>query len=237
MSPPEGSSLTLPAMPVDGLTFSQNGRLLVVNNGHGGLHTTTLSNSRTTVSHGWPTHCADTPGQVAPSAVAISDDDRLEAVSSNCGLLRIGHTGAPGPFETFHPREKIAGHIAFNPAGTQLALVESDSSAIVLSVATDRRVLELLGHTRVVGNVIYSPMGDLMATTSFDDTLRIWNASTGELLQTDPDNSFTHPPAVQSRQSVCDRGKSRLLPTFLADTSGQRGSFRPAGCLPIVRRL
>ena len=39
--------LTLPAMPVDGLVFSQDGRLLVVNDGHGGLHTTTLSNGRT----------------------------------------------------------------------------------------------------------------------------------------------------------------------------------------------
>jgi WD40 repeat protein len=51
-----------------------------------------------------------------------------------------------------------------------------------------------LGHARIVDDVIYSPVGDLMATTSFDDTLRIWNASTGQLLQTDQDNSFTSVP-------------------------------------------
>jgi WD40 repeat protein len=186
--------LTLPAMPVDGLAFSQDGRLLVVNDGRGGLYTTTLTNGRTTVSHGWPTHCAATQGEAAPSAVAISDDDRLEAVASFCGLLRIGHTGAPGPFETFDEHERIGGRIAFNPAGTQLALDQWDSSATVISVATDRRALELLGHTRDVDDVVYSPVGDLMATTSFDNTLRSWNASTGQLLQTDPDNSFTHIP-------------------------------------------
>jgi len=186
--------LTLPAMPVDGLTFSQDGRLLVVNDGHGGLHTTTLSTGQTTTSHGWPTRCGPTNGEFAPSGVAISDNDRLEAASSFCGVLRIGHTGARGPFETFDPHEKIGGRIEFNPAGTQLALVTWDSSATVMSVDTDKRVLELLGHTRFVNDVTYSPVGDLMATTSFDNTLRIWNASTGQLLQTDPDNSFTSIP-------------------------------------------
>ena len=185
---------TLSATPIDGLTFSKDGRLLVVNDGHGGLHTTNLSTGRTTVSHGWPTHCAARQGQEAPSAVAISNNNRLEAVSSFCGVLRIGHTGGRGPFETFDPHEKIGGRIVFNPAGTQLALVTWDSSATVMSVSTDKRVLTLLGHTRFVNDVTYSPVGDLMATTSADDTLRIWNASTGQLLQTDPDNSFTTIP-------------------------------------------
>jgi WD40 repeat protein len=186
--------LTLPAMPVDGLTFSQDGRLLVVNDGHGGLHATRLSTGRTTTSHGWPTRCGPTQGEFAPSAVAISDNDRLEAVSSFCGLLRIGHTGPNKPFETFDQHEKSGGRIQFNPAGTNLALVSWDSSATVISVATDKRTLELLGHTRFVNGVTYSPVHDLMATTSFDNTLRIWDASTGQLLRTDPDDSFTSIP-------------------------------------------
>jgi WD40 repeat protein len=186
--------LTLPAMPIDGVVFSQDGRLLVVNDGHGGLHTTTLSSERTSVSHGWPKTCAPTPGEEAPNGVAISDNDRLEAVSSFCGVLRIGHTGSPRPFETFEPHEKIGGRIAFNPAGTRIAIATWDSSATVMSVATDKPVLELLGHSRFLNDVTYSPVGDLMATTSFDDTMRIWNASTGQLLRTDNDSSFTSVP-------------------------------------------
>ena len=68
--------LTLPATQVDGVVFSRDGRLLVVNDGHGGLHTMTLSDDRTTVSHGWPTRCGSIQGEFALSAVAISDDDR-----------------------------------------------------------------------------------------------------------------------------------------------------------------
>ena len=63
-----------------------------------------------------------------------------------------------------------------------------------MSVATDKPVLTLLGHTRFVNDVTYSPVGDLMATTSADNTMRIWNASTGQLLRTDYDNSFTTIP-------------------------------------------
>jgi len=51
-----------------------------------------------------------------------------------------------------------------------------------------------LGHTRFVNDVTYSPVGDLMATTSFDTTMRIWNARTGQLLQIDRDDSFTSVP-------------------------------------------
>jgi WD40 repeat protein len=187
--------LTLPATSVDGAVFSQDGRLLVVNDGHGGLSTTTLSTGRTILSHGWPTQCGRvTDTEFAPSGVAISDNDRLEAVASFCGLLRIGHTGGRGPFETYNQHEKIGGRIVFNPAGTRIALSAWDSSATVMSVATDKPVLTLLGHTRFVNDVTYSPAGDLMATTSADDTMRIWNASTGQLLQTDYDNSFTTIP-------------------------------------------
>jgi hypothetical protein len=50
----------------------------------------------------------------------------------------------------------------------------------VMSVATYRRPLGLLGHARIVVDVTCSRLGDLVATTSFDDTRRIWNASSGD---------------------------------------------------------
>jgi WD40 repeat protein len=180
---------TMPAMPVDGVVFSRDGRLLVVNDGHGGLHTTILSDGRTSVTHGWPVQCAAATGEYAPSDVVVTDNDRLEAVSNFCGVVRFGHTGS-GPFETFEADEKIDG-ITFNPAGTELALAEFESSVTVLNVARDKPALELLGHTRQITGVAFSPVGNLIATTSFDNTLRVWNATTGQLLRIDHDDSFT----------------------------------------------
>jgi len=183
---------TLSAAPVDGVTFSNDDRFLVVNDGHGGLHTIVLSDGRTTVSHGWPTPCASATGENDPSDVVISDNDRVEAVSNFCGVVRVGYTGS-GPFETFDPDDKV-GSIALNPAGTELALDEFESSATVVNVATDKPALELVGHTLQVTGVAFSPVGNLVATTSFDNTMRIWNASTGQLLRTDHDDSFTGAP-------------------------------------------
>ena len=183
---------TLPAMAVDGVTFSNDGRLLVVNDGHGGLHTIVLSDGRTSVSHGWPAPCASATGENDPSDVVISDNDRVEAVSNFCGVVRVGHTGS-GPFETFDPNDKV-GSIALNPAGTELALDEFESSVTVVNVATDKPALELLGHALQVTGVAFSPVGNLVATTSFDNTMRIWDASTGQLLRTDHDDSFTGAP-------------------------------------------
>jgi WD40 repeat protein len=183
---------TLPAMPVDGVTFSNDGRLLVVNDGRGGLHTLVLSDGRTSVSHGWPTPCATATGENDPSDVVISDNDRVEAVSNFCGVVRVGKTGSD-PFETFDSDDKV-GSIALNPAGTELALVEFLSSVTVLNVATDKPALELLGHTRVVTGAAFSPFGNLVATTSEDNTMRIWDASTGQLLRTDHDDFFTGAP-------------------------------------------
>jgi WD40 repeat protein len=185
---------TLPATPVDGVVFSRDSRLLVVNDGHGGLHTTVLSDGRTSVTHGWPVRCAAATGEYAPSAVAVTDNDRLEAVSNFCGVARVGHTGSGIPFETFDADEKIDG-ITFNPAGTELALAAFESSVTLLNVATDKPALELLGHSRQITNVAFSPVGNLIATTSFDNTLRIWDASTGQLLRIDHDDSFTSAPS------------------------------------------
>jgi WD40 repeat protein len=136
-------------------------------------------------------------GEQAPSGVAISDDDRLEAVSSFCdkgGIVSIGHTRSGKKLKTFYQHERLS-RIAFNPAGTQLALASWDSSVTVVNVATNQRALELLGHTRFVTDLAYSSVGHLIATTSFDNTLRIWNASNGQLLQVDHDGSFTSVPS------------------------------------------
>jgi WD40 repeat protein len=181
---------TLPALAPRGVSFSDDDRLLVVVDQSGGLHVTTLATGHTVVGDGWSAKCTTGEGQ----SPAISADDRLVAVWSFCGQVRIGRTDTARPFETFVERGQLSG-VAFDPAGDRLAVASWDSTATVLDVATDRPVLELVGHTRGLDGVAYSPDGRYVATTSVDDTMRLWNARTGQLMQADHDETPTGDPS------------------------------------------
>ncbi len=59
-------------------------------------------------------------------------------------------------------------------------------SVIVLpkTFAADIPHTELKGHTDSVYSVAFSPDGDMLASKSFDETIKIWNPNTGQLLRT-----------------------------------------------------
>ena len=63
-------------------------------------------------------------------------------------------------------------------------------------MGTDKPVSELVGHTRGVNGVVYSSRGGYIITTSTDDTMRVWNSATGQLLQVDHDLSYPGAPSV-----------------------------------------
>jgi len=181
---------TLPATSISGVAFSDDDRLLVVADQSGGLHITTLSSGHTMVGHGWTQNCSTSAGY----SPAVSSDDRLVAVYSFCGQVSLGRVGTAKPFETFDQRGQLA-QIAFDPAGDRLALGSWDNTVTVLNVATDRPALELVGDTRGVNGVTYSRSGRYIATTSVDDTMRVWNATTGQLMQVDHDETNPDSPS------------------------------------------
>jgi WD40 repeat protein len=117
------------------------------------------------------------------------------AVYSFCGLVRVGRVANARPFESFNQHGQLSS-AAFDPAGRRLALGSWDNSVTILNVFTDKPVLELVGQTRGVNGVVYSPRGQYIITTSTDYTMRVWNAATGQLLQVDHDLSAPGAPSV-----------------------------------------
>ena len=184
---------TLPATATSGVTFSDDNRLLVVSDQSGGLHITTLSNGQTKVGHGWTSSCNQSGG----FSPAVSSDDRLVAVYSFCGRVSVGRVLTAKPFETFDVHGQLS-HVAFDPTGSRLALGSWDSTVTVLDIATDKPALELVGDTRGVDGVAYSPDGRYIATTSIDHTMRVWNAATGQLMQVDQERTAPASPSFNA---------------------------------------
>jgi WD40 repeat protein len=181
---------TLPATSVAGVTISRDDRLLAVTDVSGGLHIATVSTGHSVTGHGWP-DCDSGNGD----DLVISSDDRRVAGASFCGQVSVGLTADAKPVETFDRHEQLS-DIAFNPAGTRLAVASWDSTVTILNVTTDKPVLELVGHTRGVTGVAFAPTAPYIVTTSIDDTTRVWNANTGQLMEVDHDETSTRNPSV-----------------------------------------
>lgn len=63
-------------------------------------------------------------------------------------------------------------------------------------------LLQILeGHTNIVESMAFSPKGNLLASGSWDNTVRIWDGKTGQLLRTLEAHS-TVSPAWPSRRRV-----------------------------------
>ena len=184
-------TFTLPATSVAGVAFSYDDRLLVVDDTTGGMRVTTLADGHTVVGQGWSANC---PGG---GGVAISLDNRLVATHTFTGQVCIGKASTATPFEHFDAPGQLSS-LAFDPAGTRLALGSWNDTVTVLDVATDKLVLELVGHTRGVSGLAYSPDGRYIATTSTDNSMRIWDPTTGQLLQVDHDEFGTGSPAFSA---------------------------------------
>lgn len=71
--------------------------------------------------------------------------------------------------------------VAFSPDSNHLAVgMRFGRGSGVWDVATGEKLFELAGHTASVMALAYSHDGRQIATSSLDDTIRLWDADTGE---------------------------------------------------------
>jgi WD40 repeat protein len=117
-----------------------------------------------------------------PESFAFSRDDRRIAGAYFCGYAAVWDTRTGRLLRQVNQGGEVSA-VDLSPDGSRLLVSSSDSRATIWSVATGRRLVNLIGDTQGVEGAAFSPDGSLVATASLDDTVRIWNARTGQELR------------------------------------------------------
>ena len=110
----------------------------------------------------------------------FSEDGTRFAIASNVGLwIYDVHTGEEVALLTGHPSDFTV--MASSPDGSMLA--SANENAISLwEIDTGREVVTLTEHTENITTLVFSPDNGTLASGSEDNTIRLWNATTGQLL-------------------------------------------------------
>ena len=76
--------------------------------------------------------------------------------------------------------------LVFSPNGNRLAAGETGGNAAikVWDASTGERLLNVTAHTQTIAGLEFTPDGQQLVSTSYDGTIKLWKADTGELNRT-----------------------------------------------------
>jgi hypothetical protein len=123
-------------------------------------------------------------GGDAVTAVAVSPDDKLVALSAADNSVRVFQTA------TGQLNWRVARHdgtvraIAFSGDGARVASAGDDIKIVLSKTATGEVDKVLRGHNDAVLALAFSPDGTRLAAGLKDRSVRIWDAASGELKRT-----------------------------------------------------
>lgn len=167
-----GESLILKGhtMPIEGLAFKPDGKWLA-----------TASDDQTMKI--WDTTTGELLREVTGfpdvvDSVSFNSDGTRLAAASTGAYIRIWDVTKIDGNEILRIEESVS-LVAFSPDGTRISAA-SGSNVKIWDSSTGQELLTLRGHTGWVTDVVFSPDGKQLATTSFDGTAKVWSITPGQ---------------------------------------------------------
>lgn len=128
--------------------------------------------------------------------IAFSPDGKIIASGSNDSTIRLWGVQADIATKILEDHTGSVNAITYSPYGKVIASGSNDNSIRLWDVQSGKTIKILKGHTSPVNTVAYSPDGKFIASGSgemrtfgekpvpSDNTIRLWDAQTGKLLNT-----------------------------------------------------
>jgi WD40 repeat protein len=131
-------------------------------------------------------------------AVAFSTDGQTVASAGDDRRALIWDVASGQLRRTITAHSTGLTSLAFTPDGGRLVTASQDGSIKLSEIAarTSDEDLVCRGHEDFVLKISFGRAGQRLASASADGTVRVWNASTGEL-----DRVLTHPPSIGAAAS------------------------------------
>jgi WD40 repeat protein/tRNA A-37 threonylcarbamoyl transferase component Bud32 len=124
----------------------------------------------------------------------FSPDGKLLASGGKTGEIKLWDAATGQELITLYsPNHNLIWSLAFSPDGKYLVAAEGGLEALVIETGhvltvwdvSSRQLLKTLaGHSSDVRAIAFSPDGKLLASGSFDDTIKLWDVTTWEEVAT-----------------------------------------------------
>eukprot|EP00698_Gefionella_okellyi_P001357 TRINITY_DN112_c0_g1_i1.p1 TRINITY_DN112_c0_g1~~TRINITY_DN112_c0_g1_i1.p1 ORF type:complete len:465 (+),score=53.86 TRINITY_DN112_c0_g1_i1:57-1451(+) len=130
------------------------------------------------------------------TAPALDVDWRSNTSFATCStdkMIYVCNVGETRPSKVFQGHQDEVNAIKWDPTGNLLASCSDDCTARIWSNSQGKCVHELEEHTKDIYTLKWSPTGPgtafpnrdlVLATASFDSTVKLWNPETGQCIRT-----------------------------------------------------